>query len=275
MNVHSTAVIHSASRIDSTVIIGPYAVIEDGVEIGAGTVIREHAVIRCGSVIGAGCQIDCGVVIGGLPQDTSFHPATPSGVRIGDRVTIREGVTINRATHEATFTSVGDDVFLMANCHVAHDCQLADKVILANGVLLGGHVQIGEATFIGGNAAVHQFVRIGESAMIGGLARVSMDMPPFCMMAERNDLVGLNLVGLRRRGFSREEIRELKRLYHLLFSVAGRPHVLAAGLQADGMARTAPGQRFLGFISTPGKKGMMRPDIRGDTCNPPTDKENT
>ena len=259
MQSHSTAVIHEATRIGEDVAVGAYAVIEDGVEIGAGSMIREHAVIRCGTILGEQCVVDAHAVLGGLPQDLGFHPSTPSGVRIGDRVTIREGVTISRATEKGCFTEIGNNVYLMANSHVGHDSVVGDHTILANGVLLAGRVSVGGHTFIGGGAAVHQHCRIGESAMLGGLTRVSQDVPPFCMMSERNDLIGLNLVGLQRRGFEREVIRELKRLYQLVFSVDGRPRVLAEGALKDGMAKSEQGRQFLEFMARKSAKGVMRP----------------
>lgn len=259
MQQHSTAVIHEATRIPPDVIIGAYSVIEDGVEIGPGTIIREHAVIRSGTVIGARCHIDSHAVLGGLPQDLSFNPKTPTGVRIGDGVTIREGVTVNRATEAGTFTEIGDSAMLMANSHVGHDCRVGAHVILANGVLIGGRVEIGEHAFLGGGAGVHQFCRIGRTSMISGLSRISQDIPPYCMMAERNEIIGLNLVGLRRRGLERETIREIKKLYQLVFAVEGRPAVFARGALADGTAKTPEGRDFLEFMAAESKKGVARP----------------
>lgn len=261
---HPTAVIHEATRIPDDVTIGAYAVIEDGVELGAGCIIREHAIIRSGTILGQSCIVDAHAVIGGLPQDLSFNPSTPSGVRIGNNVTIREGVTINRSTREGSFTEVGDNCFLMANSHMGHDCTIGRNVILANGVLLAGHVTIGNYTFMGGAAAVHQFIRIGESAMVSGMSRVSQDVPPFCMVAERNELIGLNLVGLKRRGFEREAIKELKKLYHLVFGVEGRVRVLAEGALKDNMAKSDIGRQFLEFLSGESSKGVMRPRKGGD-----------
>lgn len=259
MKAHSTAVIHEATRIPDDVIIGPYSVIEDGVEIGEGTIIREHVVIRSGTILGSSCIVDAHTVLGGLPQDLGFNPATPTGVRIGDNVSFREGVTINRATVEGQFTEIGDNTMFMANSHVGHDCKVGENVIFANGVLLGGKVTIGAHTFLGGNAAVHQYCRIGESSMIGGLARVSQDMPPFCIMAERNELIGLNLIGLQRRGVPRDVIRELKKLYQIVFAVQGRPRVLAEAALKDGLAESDQGRQFLEFMIAESKKGVMRP----------------
>lgn len=259
MKQHPTAVIHEATRLDEDVVVGAYAVIEDGVEIGAGTVIREHAVIRSGTILGKGCHVDAHAVLGGLPQDLSFNPKTPTGVRVGDGVTFREGVTVNRATREGSFTEIGDRCLLMANSHVGHDGKVGADSILANGVLLAGKVTVGEHVFIGGNAAVHQFIRIGRSAMIGGLARVSQDMPPFCIMAERNELIGLNLIGLQRRGTERSAIKELKKLYHLVYGVGGRPRILAQGVLDDNLAESDEGRHFLQFLAEESKKGVMRP----------------
>ena len=259
MKQHPTAVIHEATRLDEDVVVGAYAVIEDGVEIGAGTVIREHAIIRSGTILGKGCHVDAHAVIGGLPQDLSFNPKTPTGVRAGDGVTFREGVTVNRATFEGMFTEIGDRCFLMANSHVGHDCKVGADVILANGVLLAGKVTVGDHAFLGGNAAVHQFIRVGKSAMVGGLARVSQDMPPFCIMAERNELVGLNLIGLQRRGVEREIIKELKKLYQLVYGVAGRPRILAQGAIDDKLAKSPEAVHFLEFLAAESKKGVMRP----------------
>lgn len=259
MQSHPTAVIHEATRIADDVIVGAYAVIEDGVEIGSGTVIREHAVIRSGTIIGEHCVVDAHCVLGGLPQDLSFDPRIPTGVRIGNHVTFREGVTVNRATLEGSFTEVGDHAYMMATSHVGHDAKLGRHAVLGNGVMLGGKSFVGDYVFMGGSSGVHQYCRIGESAMVAGLARVTEDMPPFCMMAERNELIGLNLIGLKRRGFSRESIKELKKLYQLVYSVEGRPRILAAAALQDGLAATPEGRRFLEFMAAESPKPVMRP----------------
>lgn len=256
--IHATAVIHPATRIGAGVIIGPYAVIEDGVEVAEGSVIGAHAVIHSGCSLGRACQIAPHAVLGGLPQDTHFDPKTPSGVRLGDGVVIREGVTVSRATREGTFTEIGDGAFLMANAHVAHDCTVGEHAILANGALLAGHVHLGAYVFVGGGAAFHQFVRIGEGAMISGLSRVAHDVPPFCMVAERSELIGLNLVGMRRRGFLREVIKEVKFAYTAVFSKPGNRVTLAeAALGAQPwMSREA--RAFLEFF-TSSRRGYAQP----------------
>jgi UDP-N-acetylglucosamine acyltransferase len=196
-------------------------------------------------------------VVGGDPQDLSFDPATGSGVRIGARTVIREHVTIHRATKADSWTEVGAGCFLMVACHVAHDCRLADKVIMANVALLAGHVQIGEGAFVGGSAGAHQFVRIGEGAMIAGAARVIRDVPPFTMMAERDEVVGLNVVGLRRRGLPRQTVDELKRAFRVVNVPVGNMRELAAHALASGDYSSAEARRFLEFFRE-GRRGFVR-----------------
>lgn len=269
-SIHPTAVIHTATRLDPTVSVGPYAVIEDGVELGEGSVVRAHAVIRSGTVAGKHCVIDSHAVVGGLPQDLHFDPRTPSGVRLGDGVQLREGVTVHRATREGAFTEVGAGVLLMANAHVGHDGVVGNNAILANNVMLGGFVRIGPYAFLGGGAAVHQHGRIGESAMVGGGARCSQDVAPFLIMAERDEVSGLNLIGLKRRGFSREAIRGLKRAFHGVFDGGGNPRKRAETLLAESWATEEPTtEQFLRFFLE-GKRGFARPlgGLRGETADP-------
>lgn len=236
--------------------IHPAAIIEDGVQLGAGCVIHAHAVIRKHAVLGDGVVVHPGAVIGGDPQYLKFDPATVSGVRIGAGTVIREHVTINRSIHAGKDTIVGARCFFMANSHAGHDCILADDVVLANNVMLAGHVEVGSFTFVGGGAGVHQFVRIGEGVMVGGLTRLTKDVAPFLMVAERDEVPGFNVVGLKRRGFSREAIRELKECFRDVFA-AGDPRKLAAARLAGGVAG-AEARRFLEFFVA-GKRGFARP----------------
>lgn len=260
--IHPTAVVHAASRLGPNVTIGPYAVVEEGVELGEGTTIASHAIIRSGSILGAGCLIDSHAVIGGLPQDLRFDLRTPSGVRLGAKVVVREGATIHRPTREGSFTVIGDGAFLMANAHVGHDSQVGAHVIIANNVMLGGFVKIGDYAFLGGGAAFHQHVRVGESAMVGGMSRCPQDVPPFTMVAERSELVGLNLVGLKRRGFSRESIRAIKQAFAKLFHEPGNLRARATDLLATALAENDEARRFLVFF-TENSRGFARP-VRDD-----------
>lgn len=234
--------------------------IADGVTLGKEVIIDAFTVIKSGSVLGDNVRVDHFSVIGGDPQFLKFAPQTPSGVQIGARTVIREGVTINRSIHENGQTTVGADCFLMANSHVGHDCALGDHVVLANGVLLGGHVSVGSHVFIGGNAAVHQFCRIGEGVMIGGVARMTYDIPPFVTAANENEVAGLNLIGLKRRGFSTEEISDLKRCYRAVYlsKPAGSPEKKAAAARDAKLATTARGEQFLNFFTAENSRGYIR-----------------
>ncbi|GHB89615.1 acyl-ACP--UDP-N-acetylglucosamine O-acyltransferase [Cerasicoccus arenae] len=234
--------------------------IEDYVQMGEGVVISPFAVVKSGSVLGAEVTVDHFAVIGGNPQYLRFDPRTQSGVRVGTKTVIREGVTINRSIHTGHDTTIGGNGFLMANCHVGHDCVVGDYVVLANGVLLGGHVTVGDHVFIGGNSAVHQFCRIGESAMIGGVARITYDVPPFVMAANENEVAGLNLIGLKRRGFTEEEISDLKRCYRAVYlgKLAGSPVKKADAALAENLPTTDRGKQFLNFFTYSDSRGFIR-----------------
>jgi UDP-N-acetylglucosamine acyltransferase len=239
------------------VTVHPTAIVEDGAQLGAGCVIHAHAIVTRHCVLGDGVVVHPFAEVGGDPQDLSFDPAARSGVRIGARTVIREHVTIHRATRADGWTEVGSGCFLMVSCHVAHDCRLGDRVIMANAVLLAGHVQIGEGAFVGGGATVHQFARIGEGAMIGGAARVSRDVPPFTMTTERDEVAGLNVVGLRRRGLPRQTVEELKRAFRAVNVSVGNMRDLAAAALAGGEYSSAEARRFLEFFRE-GRRGFVR-----------------
>lgn len=233
------------------------AIIEDGVQLGAGCVVHAHAIIRQHSVLGDGVVVHPFAVVGGDPQYLKFDPATVSGVQVGAGTVVREHVTINRSIHAGQATVVGARCFLMANAHVGHDSIVADDVVLANNVMLAGHVSVGPHTFIGGGAAVHQFSRIGSGAIIGGLARIAQDIPPYAMAAERNEVIGLNLIGLKRRGLGRPAIAEIKEAFRAVYFTPGNIREVAR-LALDGGAFSTPEARqFLAFF-TEGKRGFAR-----------------
>ena len=237
--------------------IHPTAIIEDGVQLGAGCVVHAHAIIKQPSVLGAGVVVHSFAVIGGDPQFLKFDPATASGVRVGAGTVIREYVTINRSIHPGQATLVGAGCFLMAHVHVGHDSVVADEVVLANNVMLAGHVAVGRHTFLGGGAGFHQFCRIGESAIVSGLARIAQDIPPFVMAAERNEVIGLNLIGLKRRGFSRDAINEIKKAFRVVYFTPGNIREIAGQALAGGAFATAEARQFLTFF-TEGKRGFAR-----------------
>ena len=243
--------------------IHPRAIVEDGATLGPDCVVHAHALITRHCVLGAGVVVHPFAVLGGDPQDLGFDTGRTSGVRIGDRTVIREYVTVNRATKPGGATEVGSDCFLMTASHVAHDGRLGNRVILANAVLLAGHVEIGERAFLGGGAAIHQFCRMGEGAMLGGLARITRDIAPFLLAAERDEVSGLNVVGLRRRGTSAAALAELKRAYREVFESAGNPRASAAAALAGGSYASEEARRFLSFFEG-GKRGFIRPRRSGD-----------
>jgi UDP-N-acetylglucosamine acyltransferase len=260
--IHPSAVVSPQAQVGEGVSIGPFAIVEAGAVLGDRCVVRGQAVVCTGSVLGPGVVVDSFAVVGGLPQHLKFDPATPSGVRIGAGTVLREGVTVNRSTRAGEYTVVGEQGYLMANCHVAHDCRLGDRVVIANGTLLAGHVEVGDGVFIGGNSAVHQFCRIGEGVMLGGMSGLSKDLPPFLMAAERDRVVGLNSVGLRRRGCSREAVAELKTLYRRVYG-APSPREEAAALLASGLAASREAAVFLAFFAG-GKRGIVGPRRKAD-----------
>lgn len=251
--------------------IHPTALIQDGARLGTGCVIHAHAVITRHCELGDAVVVHPFAVIGGDPQDLKFDTGTQTGVRIGARTVIREHVTISRATKAGGATEIGPDCFLMAACHVAHDCRIGSGVVIANAVLLAGHIQIGDRAFLGGGAVIHQFCRIGEGAMIGGGARISRDIAPFSLATERNALVGLNVVGLRRRGLKREAMDEIKRAFRALDKPVGNLREIAASaLQGDAFT-SAEARSFLDFFQG-GRRGFAR-SRRGAGADEPNDDE--
>jgi len=237
--------------------IHPTALVEEGARLANGCIIHAHALIRRHCELGEGVVVHPFAVIGGDPQDLSFDTSTSSAVRIGARSVIREHVTISRATKADSFTQIGADCFLMAGCHVAHDCCVSSRVVIANAVLLAGHVQVGERAFLGGGAVIHQFCRIGEGAMIGGGARISRDVAPFTLTTERNALIGLNVVGLRRRGLDRKVLDEIKRAFHAVDAPVGNLRELAASALQTGAFTSAEARSFLEFFQS-GRRGFVR-----------------
>jgi UDP-N-acetylglucosamine acyltransferase len=214
--IHKTAVVHPKAKLDASVRVGPFAVIDEGVELGANCVVGPHVYLTGQTKIGANNSFHAGCVIGDAPQDLKYKNE-PTRLRIGDGNVFREHVTIHRSTILDGETIIGSNNFLMANSHVAHNCQIGNHVILANGALLGGHAVVQDRAFISGNCMVHQFCRVGTLAMMQGGAGISKDLPPFCISLHNNQMCGLNVVGLRRANVSAEERLELKKIYHLLF----------------------------------------------------------
>ncbi|NLO71421.1 MAG: acyl-ACP--UDP-N-acetylglucosamine O-acyltransferase [Porphyromonadaceae bacterium] len=211
------AYIHPDAKIARSVVIEPFVTIDKNVEIGEGTRIGSNATILEGTRIGKNCRIFPGAVIGAIPQDLKFK-GEDSLVIIGDNTTIREFVTINRGTVAKGKTVVGDNCLLMAYCHVAHDCIVGNNVIMGNLTQLAGEVEVEDFAIMGGGTLIHQFCRIGAHCMIQGGSKVSKDVPPF-ITAGREPLsyAGVNAIGLRRRGFTNEQINEIQEVYRLIY----------------------------------------------------------
>lgn len=220
--IHPTAIVEPGAKIGDGVRIGPFCHVGAHVELGADSQLVSHVVLAGHTTIGPRAKIFPFASVGHPPQDLKYA-GEPTVLSIGSDCTIREGVTLNPGTaHGTSQTIVGNRCFFLANSHVAHDCILGDNVIMSNNVMLAGHCKIGDYVILGGGVGVHQFVRIGAHAFIGGLSGIENDVIPYGMaLGNRAHLAGLNIVGLRRRGFSREQIHDIRRAYRLLFADEG------------------------------------------------------
>jgi UDP-N-acetylglucosamine acyltransferase len=224
MSVHPAAIVSPEAELGPGVNVGPFAVVEARTAIGGGCEIRAHAIVKSGTRLGNGNRVHEGAVLGGEPQDVSFQGGE-TGLLIGDRNVIREGVTLHRSTKPGSATVIGSDCFLMAYVHVAHDDRVGDRVIIANNVLLAGHVEVADRAFLSGAVVIHQFCRVGRLAMVGGNSKVVQDCLPFVITDGHPARArGLNVVGLRRAGVGASQLRTLKEAYRLL---------LRSGLQRD------------------------------------------
>ncbi len=218
MKIHPTAIISPESQIEEGVEIGPYSVIGPHVKIGKGTTIGSHAVIEGPTEIGNNCRIFQFASIGAIPQDLKFVGEECS-VIIGNNNTIREFVTIHKATAaDIGMTVMGDNNLIMAYCHIAHNCKLANNIVMANAANLAGHIHVEDHAIIGGLTGIHQFTRIGCHSIIGGASAVTLDIPPYVTASgNRAKLHGLNLIGLKRRDFKDKTIKTLKEAYRIIF----------------------------------------------------------
>ena len=252
--IHPTAVIHPDAQLGANVSVGPYAVIEGAARIGDGCEIQAHAIITGHVEMGRDNVIGYGAVIGAEPQDFAFKPEIHSAVHIGDGNKIREYCTIHRGTAEGTATTVGHGCFLMAGAHLAHNVSLADRAIIANNALLGGYVQVGERVFVGGGCVFHQHIKVGKLAICQGASAFSKDIPPFTTAAERNGIAGLNIVGLRRAGYTTEQRADIKRAFALLY----RSGLNTAQALAASQSRSwgPEGKAFLEFVANSKKRGI-------------------
>ncbi len=258
MAIHTTAVIDPSAKIDPSADIGPYAIIGAHTVIGAGCSIGAHAVVDR-THMGRNNKIFPGAYVGGAPQDLKFA-GEETLLLMGDSNTVRECVTLNRGTHATGKTVIGSNCLFMAYSHVAHACVIGSNVIFANSATMAGHVEVGDYTVVGGLAAAHQHLRIGRLCMIGGGAMIPKDVPPFCIVqGDRATLKGLNLLGLRRAGFSPSTVRGIKEAYRIFF-MSGLS-VEEALRQVEG-SNPGPEVQDMASFMRASKRGVTRPAVK-------------
>ena len=257
--IHSTAIVEPGAQLGVDVQIGPFAYVAATARLGDGCILAPHAVVLDHAALGARCKVHSCAVIGDLPQDLSFKEE-PSFVVVGDDCTFREGVTIHRGTKPGTTTRVGHHVFMMANSHVAHNCEVGDHVVFANCAAIGGYVTVAERCFLGGNIGVHQFCHVGRLAMVGSGALVSKDLPPFCMAASSMNsfVAGLNAVGLRRAGLTAPQRAQIKQAFNLVYRSGLNTSQAKERLRAETGNPFAA--EFADFLSN-AKRGICRPSF--------------
>ncbi len=246
--IHPTAIVHPKAQLADDVEVGPYCIVEQDVTIGSGTVLRQHVIVRRYTTMGSGNFVDSFVVLGGEPQDFGFDAASKTFLRIGDQNVFREGVTVSRATGEGKTTTVGSRTYWMTHSHAGHNATIEDGVILANGAAVAGHAVIGRKAILSACALVHQFCWVGEMVMTQGHAGASMHIPPFCLLANINNVVALNTVGLRRaKDITEEDRRQIHEAFHLLYR-SGLPTSKALEKMNEHPEWGAAASRFREFI---------------------------
>jgi len=244
VTIHPSAIVDPAARLGADVEVGPFAMIEAGAQIGDRCKLGPRSTVKSGVTLGCDNSLYEGAVLGGLPQLAA--PTGPPGkLVVGDRNVFRENVTVHVAMTEVGVTRIGNDCLMMVASHVAHDCDVADRVIMTNNVMLAGHVTVGERAFLGGGSAVHQHCRVGRIAMVGGMARIVQDVLPFVTIdGDTGAVVGLNRVGLRRSGMSRDEMADIKEAYRIIYrsgeSFADRLAMLSERFQEGPAAELEP-----------------------------------
>ena len=255
MKIHPTAFVSPQAELGANVEIGPFCIVEEGATIADDCRLVSHVSIKKGTRLGRGNLVGEGTVLGGLAQYKGEIKEAGS-LKIGDGNVFREHVTVHRALRAESETVLGNHCYLMVGAHVAHDCQVGSDVTLTNGVMLGGHVEVGDRCCLGGNSAVHQFCRIGRLAMVGGCTKVVQDVPPFVLTDGPSSLiVGLNRVGLRRAGFGREEVTQLKEAYRLIYRQGLTFNEMVAALRVTFPLGVA--SEFAKFFET-GQRGFVQ-----------------
>lgn len=253
--IHPSAVVDPRAELGQGVIIGPLAVVEAGAILGDDCVLEARATVKGRTTLGRGNEIGEGAVIGGQAQHVHVHD--PGGTLvIGDQNRIRENVTIHRGWANDATTTIGDHCLIMVGAHIGHDCRIGSNCILVNNSMLGGHVQVEDRAYISGGVAVHQFCRIGRLAIIGGLSKIVQDVPPFVMVeGGKAEVVGLNKIGLKRNGYTTEQVLQLKEAYRVIYRQGLRWNEVLSILKTD--FSTGPAAAFHEFLKT-GKRGFVQ-----------------
>jgi UDP-N-acetylglucosamine acyltransferase len=252
--IHPTAIVDSDAKIDQGVEIGPFSIIGPRVTIGEKTIVQSHVVIEGEVAIGSGNSIGHGAIIGAPPQDVSFSSERKTKVEIGDDNIIREYCTIHRGSPDGSATKIADKNFLMAGAHVGHNCVIGNNVLVANNCLLAGYVRVDDGAFLGGGSTFHQFMHIGRLAMVQGSSAFGKNLPPFVIAAERNSVFGLNIIGMRRAGFSEKDRDEIKAAFKLVY--LNGLNTSQALDKAATMSFGAPAREFLDFVASSKKRGI-------------------
>ena len=252
--IHPTAIVDPSARIAADVTIGPYAVIGAHAVIGARTLIASHVVIEDHVTIGSDNVIDHAAITGTAPQDLSYSADRQTRVEIGNENVIREHCTIHRGSTDGSATKIGDKNLLMTGVHVGHNCEIGNNVIIANVCLLGGHVRVDDSAFLGGACVFHQNIRVGRLAITQGASGFGKDIPPFVIAAERNYVFGLNVIGLRRAGFSAQDRNEIKGAFKLLY-LSGLSTTQALK-KTESMKLGKLAKEFFTFVAAAKKRGI-------------------
>lgn len=260
-NIHETAIIHPKAKISPTAKIGPYCTVGEHVDLSDNVELISHVTIDGRTFVGEGTKIFPFATVGLVPQDLKYH-GEPSRLEIGKNNVIREHATIHLGTEGGgMLTKIGDNNLLMVGVHVAHDCIIANHVVMANNATLAGHVQVGDYVVIGGLSAIHQFVRIGDHAMIGGMSGSEKDVIPFgTVMGTRANLGGMNLVGMRRRGFPKEEIHAVRHFFELLKEPKPLQSKLQYAEEQQEFIDSKEVQRILKFMKADSSRQYMMPE---------------
>ncbi|MBT4770045.1 MAG: acyl-ACP--UDP-N-acetylglucosamine O-acyltransferase [Rhodospirillaceae bacterium] len=260
-DIHTTAIVEPGAELGEGVVVGPYSFVGSGVVLGENVRLLSHVVVAGRTTVGEGTTIYPFASIGHQPQDLKYK-GEPSTLEIGNNNTIREHVTMNPGTEGGGMvTRVGDSCLFMVGAHVAHDCHIGNNVIMANNATLGGHVAVGDFAVLGGLCGVHQFVRIGPHAMIGGMSGVENDVIPYgSVMGNRACMSGLNIVGLKRRGFTREIIHTLRTAYRLLFAQEGTLSERVDDV-AEMFNQNEPVMEIVAFIREDSSRAVCQPEI--------------